>query len=118
MEEEKIEAGAMEDMQEHIGPRIIVLRGLRNMLDEELAKVYGVTTSRLNEQFRRNRNRFPDDFVFQLTSEEITSLRSQSATSKGRGGRCYLPHAFTEHGAIMLATVLNTPAAKETNWFS
>jgi hypothetical protein len=81
------------------------------MLDRDLADLYGVPTKRLNEQVRRNLERFPPDFMFQLSVEETSTLRSQIATSKtGRGGRRYLPYAFTEHGAIMLANVLNTPA--------
>jgi hypothetical protein len=75
------------------------------LLDAELAVLYGVTTKRLNEQVRRNAARFPGDFMFQLTAAEHRALRSQFATSKttptGRGGRRYLPYAFTEHGAIM-----------------
>ena len=81
----------------------------------ELADLYGVTTKRFNEQVRRNRERFPADFMFQLTAEEAEALRSQIATSKtvGRGGRRYFPYAFTGHGAIMAATVLNSPRAVE-----
>jgi hypothetical protein len=77
------------------------------------SRLYGVTTKRLNEQIRRNRDRFPTDFVFQLTSEEVSSLRSQTATLKiGRGQhRKYLPYVFTEHGAIMAATILNSAHA-------
>ena len=94
--------------------RILTIREQRVMLDSDLAELYGVTTKRLNEQVRRNRGRFPADFMFQLTAEEATVLRSQIATSKGhRGGRRYLPYAFTEHGAIMLASVLNTTRAVE-----
>lgn len=83
------------------------------MLDEDLAKLYGVTTKRLNEQVKRNKHRFPKDFMFQLTYQEVTSLRSQFATlEKGRGKhRKYLPYAFTEHGTIMLATILNSQIA-------
>lgn len=82
------------------------------MLDNDLAALYGVTTKRLNEQVKRNRKRFPEDFMFQLTSQEAQSLRSQFATSnETRGGRRYLPFAFTEHGAVMLASVLNSPIA-------
>lgn len=90
------------------------IRGERVMLDSDLARVYGVTTKRLNEQVRRNAKRFPADFVFQLTSDEADSLRSQIATSNiGRGGRRYLPYAFTEHGAIMAANVLSSRRAVE-----
>jgi ORF6N domain len=102
---------------EHITRAILVLRGQRVLLDAELAALYAVTTKRFNEQVRRNRERFPEDFMFQLTAEELASLRSQTATSKvpprGRGGRRYLPYAFTEHGTIMAATVLNSPRAVE-----
>lgn len=86
------------------------------MLDTDFAALYGVPTKRLNEQVKRNRERFPADFLFQLTEKETTSLRSQFATleSPGRGGhRKYRPWAFTEHGAIMAATVLNSARAVE-----
>jgi hypothetical protein len=98
---------------------ILVLRRQRVLLDAELAALYGVTTKRFNEQVRRNRERFPDDFMFQLTAEESDSLRSQFATLKsGRGQhRKYLPYAFTEHGAIMAASILNSPRAIEMNVF-
>jgi hypothetical protein len=99
---------------EAIASRIVPVRGLRVMLDADLAALYGVQTRRLNEQVRRNRDRFPDDFVFELTSEEAGNLKSQSATSSW-GGRRKLPFAFTEHGAIMAATVLNTPRAVEVS---
>jgi phage regulator Rha-like protein len=100
---------------EDVSRAILVLRGHRVLLDAELAVLYGVTTKRLNEQVRRNRERFPGDFMFQLTTEEQDSLRSQFATLKsGRGQhRKYLPYAFTEHGAIMAASVLNSPRAIE-----
>ncbi|MDE2136386.1 MAG: ORF6N domain-containing protein [Gammaproteobacteria bacterium] len=100
---------------EQITHAILVLRGHKVLLDAELAAIYGVTTKRLNEQVRRNRGRFPADFMFQLSAQEAAVLRSQSATSKpsGRGGRRYLPNVFTEHGAIMAATVLATPRAIE-----
>ena len=86
------------------------------MLDADLAFLYGVSTKRLNEQVRRNRSRFPDDFMFQLTAEEVRSLRSQFATSKqGRGGRRYAPLVFTEQGIAMLSTVLNSERAIQVN---
>jgi hypothetical protein len=86
------------------------------MLDADLAVLYGVSTKRLNEQVRRNRSRFPDDFMFQLTREEVRSLRSQIATSKqGRGGRRYTPLVFTEQGIAMLSTVLNSERAIQVN---
>ena len=82
------------------------------MLDSDLARIYGVPTKRLNEQVKRNASRFPSDFMFQMTEAEYGSLRSQTATSKkGRGGRRFLPFVFTEHGAVMLATVVDSPVA-------
>jgi hypothetical protein len=116
---------------------ILTVRGHKVILDSDLAALYGVTTSRLNEQVRRRPERFPSDFAFQLTVEEaiglrshsaiskaqvltppnVTILRSQSATSRSRGGRRYLPYAFTEHGAIMAATVLNSPEAVRMSVF-
>jgi hypothetical protein len=95
---------------------ILLVRGQRVMLDSDLAAIYGVSTMRLNEQLRRNRKRFPSDFAFQLTREEFAALISQSAISKkGRGGRRTLPWVFTEHGAIMLASVLNSEIAIEAS---
>lgn len=90
---------------------IFLIRGQRVMLDSDLAKVYGVTTMRLNEQFKRNHGRFPSDFAFQLTPQEFAGLISQSAISSSHGGRRKLPWVFTEHGALMLASVLNSPVA-------
>ena len=100
---------------ERVERTILVLRGRRVILDSDLAALYGVTVSRLNEQVKRNIERFPDDFGFQLTREEFETLRSQIAISKTerRGGRQYLPYAFTEHGAVMAASVLNSPKAVE-----
>ena len=93
-------------------PRIFLIRGERVILDADLARIYGVTTARLNQQVKRNLRKFPKDFVFQLTQSESDRLMLQFATSKkGRGGRRKLPWAFTEHGAIMAATVLNTETA-------
>lgn len=104
-----------------IEDRIYTVRGKRVMLDADLARLYGVTTKRLNEQIRRNVDRFPEDFAFQLTNHEFADLRSQNATSNeplhGRGGRRYQPWVFTEHGAIMAASVLNTPRAVEVSVF-
>jgi hypothetical protein len=95
---------------------IYTIRGLRVMLDSDLAKIYGVSTMRLNEQFKRNNTRFPSDFTFQLTQREFADLISQIAISKkGRGGRRKLPWVFTEHGALMLASVLNSPIAVEAS---
>lgn len=95
---------------EDITQRIVVLRGQRVLFDAGLAALYGVSTRRLNEQVRRNRKRFPDDFLFELTGEEFTNLKSHFATSSW-GGRRKLPLAFTEHGAIQAATILNSPRA-------
>jgi len=94
---------------------IYLLRGQRVMLDSDLAAIYGTTTMRLNEQFKRNRKRFPDDFAFVLTREEFTNLISQDAISRSHGGRRTLPIAFTEHGAIMLASVLNSEIAVQAS---
>lgn len=97
---------------EHITRSILMLRRQRVLLDSELAALYGVTTTRLNQQVRRNLDRFPADFMFQLSTEEHGALMLQFATSKpGRGGRRKPPLAFTEHGAIMAATLLNSPRA-------
>lgn len=93
---------------------IHVIRGLRVMLDADLAGFYGVETKVLNQAVRRNIHRFPKDFAFRLDSQELTNLRSQSVTSSStpaHGGRRYLPWVFTEHGAVMLASVLNSAAA-------
>lgn len=100
---------------EQITRAILVLRGHKVLLDSELAALYGVATKRLNEQVRRNRERFPADFMFQLSAAEAAALRSQFATlESGRGRhRKYLPYAFTEHGAIMAATILHSPRAFE-----
>lgn len=94
---------------------IHLVRGQRVMLDSDLAAIYGVTTKRLNEQLRRNRSRFPSDFAFQLTAEELTNLRSQIATSSFHGGRRYRPWVFSEHGALMLASVLNSEIAVQAS---
>ncbi len=98
---------------ETITQRIVVLRGQKILLDEDLAALYGVPTGRFNEQVKRNLARFPTDFMFQITDEEFVVLRSQFATSRSWGGRRYMPFAFTEHGAIMAAMVLNSPRATE-----
>ena len=97
---------------------IHVIRGQRVVLDSDLAQIYGVLTFRLNEQVKRNRDRFPSDFMFQLTAAENESLISQIAMSKkGRGGRRTLPYAFTEHGAFMAANVLNSRRAVQMSVF-
>ena len=96
--------------------QILIVRGQRVMLDSDLAELYGVPTSRLNEQVRRNQERFPNDFAFRLTQKEFTDLISQFATSKtGRGGRRKLPWVFTEHGVAMLSSVLNSRTAIQVN---
>jgi hypothetical protein len=114
---------------ERIERMIYLMRGQKVVLAADLAALYGVTTWRLNEQVKRNQHRFPPDFVFRLTSKESKALRCQFGTSNtmsqnsltsqiarsktGRGGRRHLPYAFTEHGAIMAAMVLNSPRAIE-----
>jgi hypothetical protein len=87
------------------------IRGHAVILDSDLAALYGVSVKRLNEQVRRNGERFPEHFMFQLTDSEWKNLRSQIATSSSHGGRRYRPHVFTEHGAIMAANVLNSSQA-------
>jgi len=93
---------------------IYLIRGHRVMLDEDLAEIYGVTTKVLNQSIRRNIDRFPEDFMFQLTSKEYLNLRSQIVTSK-RGGRRYMPFVFTEHGTVMLASVLRSKYAVQVS---
>ena len=96
--------------------KIYLIRNHKVMLDFDLAELYQVETGRLNEQVKRNVDRFPEDFMFQLTSEEWETLRSQIAISKkGRGGRRYAPFAFTEHGVLMLSSVLNSERAIQVN---
>ena len=104
---------------EIIQNKIYLIHGKKVMLDSDIAELYGVSTKRLNEQVRRNIDRFPEDFMFILSKEESDSLRSQFATlKKGRGQHSkYLPYAFTEHGAIMAATILNSPRAVEMSIF-
>lgn len=98
---------------ERIERTIVRLRRHNVMRDADLADLYGVTTKRFNEQVKRNAQRFPRDFMFQLTQDEYADLRSQIATSSvaSHGGRRHLPFVFTEHGAIMAASVLNSPRA-------
>jgi hypothetical protein len=120
--------GAIEDAPSSAALERLIyrLRGRRVMLDADLARLYGVPTGRFNEAFKRNHERFPGDFAFQVTAQELSNLRSQSAISSSQveesteesapaarthGGRRYLPWAFTEHGALMAATVLNSPRA-------
>ena len=97
---------------EFINSKIYVIRDKKVMLDEDLAELYDVETRRLNEQVKRNKERFPVDFMFQLTKEEFENLKSQFATSSW-GGRRKLPHAFTEQGVAMLSGVLHS---KRTLW--
>jgi len=103
-------------VQGEISSKIVTLRGKQVMLDRDLAELYQVELKRLNEQVKRNSERFPDDFMFQLNKEEDENLKSQIATSSlEHGGRRYLPYAFTEEGIYMLATVLNSKVAVQTN---
>jgi hypothetical protein len=97
---------------------ILTLRGQKIILDRDLAALYGVPTFRFNEAVKRNRKRFPDDFMFQLTTEELAALTSQIAMSNiGRGGRRTLPYAFTEHGAVMAANILHSDRAIQMSVF-
>lgn len=100
---------------EQLEHQILVLRGQKVMLDSDLAAAYGVAVKRLNEAVRRNAGRFPPDFMFQLSKQEYDNLKSQFATSRSWGGRRTAPNAFTEHGAVMLAAVLNNPVAVEAS---
>jgi len=100
---------------ERIERTILLLRGERVILDTDLAALYGVSTKVFNQAVRRNLERFPADFMLQLTPEEFDNLRSQSVTSSRWGGRRYRPYAFTEHGAIMAANILNAPRAVQAS---
>jgi hypothetical protein len=104
---------------ERIQSAIVMVRGHKVILDSDLAALYGVSTKRLNEQVKRNRDRFPSDFAFQVTREEHAALRSQFATLEtGRGvHRKYVPWVFTEHGALMAASVLNSPRAVQVSLY-
>ena len=97
--------------QDHIEKSILVICGHRVLLDSDLVRIYGVTTKYLNQQVRRNLDRFPIDFMFQLSELEEESLRSQIVTSKTYGGRRTRYYVFTEHGTVMLASVLNSVVA-------
>jgi hypothetical protein len=100
----------------NIEPLIHVVRGVRVMLDSDLAEIYGISTRNLNQAVDRNRDRFPDDFAFQLTLQEFRNLMSQIVTSSsGYGGRRKLPWVFTEHGVAMLTSVLRSPQAVQMN---
>jgi hypothetical protein len=123
----KLTATSLSVSVQLIERRIYLIRGQKVMIDFDLAELYGVATSRLNEQVTRNKKRFPEDFMFRLSKEEADSLRSQFAISRsdlrlqfatsksGRGGRRYLPYAFTEQGVAMLSSVLNSEQAIEVN---
>ncbi len=112
----KLTASSLTVPAQLIERRIYLIRGHKVMIDVDLAELYGVPTHRLNERVKRNRKRFPEDFMFQLTKEESESLRSQIAISKiVRGGRRSLPYVFTEQGVAMLSSVLNSEQAIEVN---
>jgi hypothetical protein len=101
---------------EVIENKIYLIRGQKVMLDFNIAELYSIPTKRLKEQVRRNRKRFPEDFMFELTTDEFYQLRSQFATSKtGRGGTRYKPFAFTEQGVAMLSSILNSDRAIQVN---
>jgi len=100
---------------QQIAQMIRVIRGEKVLLDFDLAPLYGVTTGNLNKAMRRNRQRFPSDFMFQLTAAEAESLIFQFGISKGRGGRRHRPYAFTEQGVAMLSSVLKSPRAVKVN---
>ena len=101
-----------------INARILTLRDQKVILDSDLARIYGAEVRALLQAVKRNSDRFPEEFVFQLAPEELALLRSQTVISKaGRGGRRYLPYAFTEHGALMAATVLNSAQAVKMSLF-
>jgi hypothetical protein len=109
---------AKRDLEKHVSQQIVLIRGQRVMLDADLARLYGVTTKRLNQQFRRNRHRFPDDFAFQLTlveAREVVASRLQNATLKKGQNIKHPPNVFTEHGALMLASVLNSKVAVQAS---
>jgi hypothetical protein len=100
---------------EVIQEKIFLIRADKVMLDADLAKLYGVETKVLIQAVKRNLDRFPLDFMFQLTNQELTNLRSQSVTSSQWGGRRYPPYAFSEQGIAMLSSVLNSPQAVQVN---
>ncbi len=100
---------------EWIARTLFILRGQKVMLDVDLARLYGVTTGNLNKAVNRNRDRFPVDFVLQLTAAEAKTLIFQSGISKGRGGRRHRPYAFTEQGVAMLSSVLRSERAVRVN---
>ena len=98
-----------------IESRIHLIRETKVMLDADLAELYGVATKNLNKAVTRNRERFPEDFMFRLDAQEFAGLRLRFETSKSRGGRRYLPHAFTQEGIAMLSSVLRSPRAVAVN---
>jgi hypothetical protein len=98
-----------------IARSILVIRNRKVLLDADLAALYGVRTKALVQAVKRNPERFPEDFMFRLTSDEFDRLRSRTVTSKNRGGRRYPPYAFTEQGVSMLSSVLNSPRAIAVN---
>ena len=100
---------------ERITSKIYLIRGMKVMLDRDLAELYGVETRTLVQSVKRNIERFPSDFMFQLSKDEFDSLRSQIVISKGKGGRRYPPYAFTEQGVAMLSSVLNSKRAIQVN---
>lgn len=103
-------------LTEQIERKIYLIRGHKVMLDSDLAELYGVTTFNLNKAFKRNQDRFPEDFCFRLSEEEYRTLRFQIGISKaGRGGRRFLPYVFTEQGVAMLSGVLNSKRAIQVN---
>jgi len=104
--------------EEVVMSKIYEIRGQKVMLDNDLAELYEVETKRLKEQVKRNIDRFPEKYMFELTEEEFAFLRSQFATSKkGRGGTRYLPMVFTEHGVLQLSNVLNSKRAIQVSFF-
>ena len=100
---------------ERIEQSILLIRGHKVLLDSDLSSLYGVETKRLVEVVKRNKERFPDDFMFQLNGEEFDNLKSQFATSSSHGGRRYAPYVFTEQGVAMLSSVLRSPQAVAVN---
>src|SRR5437588_10183808 len=102
-------------LNQQVAKVIRVIRGEKVLLDFDLAPLYGVTTGNLNKAMRRNGERFPSDFMFQLTAAEAESLIFQFGRAKGRGGRRHRPYAFTEQGVAMLSSVLNSPRAVKVN---
>jgi len=104
------------NLKENLSDYIHIIRNLKVMLDSDLAKLYGVQTKILNKAVQRNRDRFPEDFMFQITNQEVTSLRFQIGTSnKAKGGRRYRPFVFTEQGVAMLSSVLKSKRAVQVN---